>query len=84
MAALLQGTLVRDFRSGVGLRDDRGFVWQVTWPFGYSARVLGGRFEVVDARGVVTAHEGDLVGVGGGELEQGMWTGCGGIVPPVN
>ena len=85
MAALLQGTLVPDPSSGVGVRDDSGFVWQIIWPFGYSARSAGGRFSVSDATGAVIAHEGNLVGVGGGEAEiSGTWLGCGGIVPPIN
>ena len=86
MAALLEGTLVRDPQSGVGVRDGQGFVWQIIWPFGYSARNAGGRFSVADAAGTVMAHEGNLVGVGGGEAEisEGPGSDVGGIVPPIN
>jgi hypothetical protein len=74
-----QGTLVREERSGVALRDVQGLVRQVIWPRGYSARDDGGRIVVLDATGAVVAHEGDRVAIGGGEIDaQGTWMGCGG------
>ena len=40
------------------------------WPAGWSARLLGGRAELVDAEGVVIAREGDVIrGLGGGVIE---------------
>lgn len=82
MAALLSGVLVQEPQSGVGIRDDNGEVWQVIWPFGYTARVDADRFAILDATGNVLAHVGDRVGVGGGEVGAGVWLGCDGIVPP--
>ena len=78
-AALIEGTLVRDDQSGVALRDPQGQVRQVIWPNGYSAREDDGRLAVVDASGMVLAHEGDRVMIGGGEIDaDGTWLGCGG------
>ena len=84
MAARTEGTLVREPRSGLGLRVDQDLVYQVTWPFGYSARDDGGRLALLDATRTVVAHEGDRVAVGGGEAEAGTWLGCGGILPPLS
>jgi hypothetical protein len=79
MAALIEGTLVREEQSGVALRDPQGMVRQVIWPNGYSARDDGGRLVVLDASGNVVAHEGDRVSIGGGEIDaMGTWLGCGG------
>jgi hypothetical protein len=81
-AALISGTLVRHAQSGIGIRDSAGQVRQVIWPRGYFARDDGGRLSVVDQSGNVVAHEGDFVGIGGGELADGTWLGCGGIQAP--
>lgn len=79
MAALIEGTLVRQAQSGVGLRDPQGLVRQVIWPNGYLARDDAGRLVVLDASGSVVAHEGDRVSIGGGEIDaQGTWLACGG------
>ena len=83
MAARTEGTLVREPRSGVGLRVDPDLVYQVIWPYGYSARDDDGRLALLDATGKVVAHEGDRVAIGGGEREPGTWIGCGGIIPPL-
>jgi hypothetical protein len=78
-AALIEGVLVRDARSGVGLRDTQGLVRDVLWPNGYSARDEGGRLAVIDGSGKLVAHEGDRVSIGGGEIDaNGTWVGCGG------
>ena len=82
MAARMEGTLVRDPRSGLALRQTTGIVEQVIWPFGYSAREEGGRLAVLDATGTVLAYEGDQVAVGGGEIESGTWLACAGTLAP--
>jgi hypothetical protein len=85
MAALITGTLVRDAHSGVGVRDDQGLPRQVVWPNGYSARDDAGRLALIDPIGRVSAHEGDHVSIGGGEIDgQGTWLACGGthVVAP--
>jgi hypothetical protein len=81
-AALISGTLVRHPESGIGIRDSAGRVLQVIWPRGYYARDDGGALAVIDQSGDVVAHEGDFVGIGGGELIEGTWLGCGGIQLP--
>ena len=81
-AALISGTLVRHAQSGMGIRDPAGQVRQVIWPRGYFARDDGGSLAVIDQSGNVVAHEGDLVGIGGGEQLDGTWLGCGGIQAP--
>jgi hypothetical protein len=81
-AARIEGTLVRERRSIVGLRIDQDLVLQVIWPYGYSARDDGGRLAVLDSTGTVVAREGDRVAIGGGEIESGTWLGCGGILAP--
>ncbi len=79
MAALIEGTLVRDARSGVALRDPQRQVRQVIWPHGYHVRNEGGRLVVLDAADRVVAGEGDRVSIGGGEIDAaGTWLACGG------
>ena len=78
-AARTEGTLVRHPESGAGLRDNEGVVWQVIWPTEYTAREDGGRIVVADGAGMVIAHEGDRVEIGGAEVEGGTWLGCGGM-----
>ncbi len=78
-AALIEGMLVRDEESGLALQDAQGLVRQVIWPNGYSARDESARILLLDASGIVVAHEGDRVSIGGGEIDaQGTWLGCGG------
>src|SRR6476646_5204012 len=77
-AALISGTLVRHPESGIGIRDSAGRVLQVVWPRGYYARDDGGTLAVTDQSGNVVAHLGDNVGIGGGEMIEGTWLGCGG------
>lgn len=81
-AARIEGTLVRQSRSILGLRNDQDLVLQVIWPYGYSARDDGGRLAVLDATGTVVAREGDRVAIGGGEIQAGTWLGCGGMLAP--
>lgn len=81
MAALTQGTVVRDARSGLGLRDATGHVQQVIWPIGYAGRDDGGRVALIDGSGRIVAHEGDRVSIGGGEFgADDAWLACDGTV----
>lgn len=78
-AALIEGALVRDAQSGVGLRDAQGRIRVLIWPNGYSARDDGGRLAVLDGSGNLVAHEGDRISIGGGEIDaRGTWLACGG------
>ena len=81
MAALAVGELVVHPASGVGLRDVDGNVIEVVWPFGYSARLESGRITLMDERGTVVGREGDVVGLGGGEIGRSVWLACGGVAP---
>jgi hypothetical protein len=78
-AVRTEGTLVRHPRSGAGLRDNAGTLWQVIWPTDYTAREEDGRFVVLDGRGNVVAHEGDYVEIGGADVGGATWLGCGGM-----
>ncbi len=80
--ARIEGMVVRERRSIVGLRNDQDLILQVIWPYGYSARDDGGRLSVLDSTGTVVAREGDRIAIGGGEIEPGTWLGCGGILAP--
>lgn len=81
-AALLEGRLVADPASGLAIQavdaPDAPIV-TVVWPFGYTARVDTVGYALVDERGATIAHAGDLVGIGGGEPEDGTWGACGGV-----
>jgi hypothetical protein len=76
MEALLTGRLARDARTGLGVTAADGQQMAVQWPFGYSARIDGGRLALVDETGKVVAHEGDTIQVGGG-FGNVMWHACG-------
>ena len=78
-AALIEGVLVVDQRSGIALRDPSGGIEDLIWPHGDSGRV-GDPITVVDADGNVVARVGDQVRIGGGEIgADGAWMACGGI-----
>jgi hypothetical protein len=76
MDALAFGTLVRDERTGLGLRGSDGTVTPVEWPFGYSARMEVTKIALIDERGVTVAHEGDAIQMGGG-FGNDVWYACG-------
>ncbi|MDQ3938290.1 MAG: hypothetical protein M3253_06370, partial [Chloroflexota bacterium] len=80
-AALLEGKIVAHEEWGVAVEDQvGGMVWQVFWPYGYTARVVEGRVTLLDEAGDVVAGEGDVVSVGGGEIgSTGAWRGCDGV-----
>lgn len=58
--------------ANVEIADKEAF--NVLWPTGYRAR--GRPLEIIDARGVVVAREGDLVSFGIGDIKQGAVPGC--------
>ncbi len=65
MAALLQGTLVRDERTGLGVEIEDGSAVPVRWPKGWTALETA-PVMLVDADGGVVANVGDRVAIGGG------------------
>jgi hypothetical protein len=78
MDALLGGVLVKDARSGLGVRSADGQATAVEWPFGYSAAANGLEIALVDETGTIVAHEGDEINVGGG-FGNLFWHACGGV-----
>jgi hypothetical protein len=79
-AALLAATLVSHERWGLAVRDSAGLTRQVIWPNGYAGRRDGARLALIDAVGVLVAHEGDNLLIGGGEIgTDGAWLACGAI-----
>lgn len=80
-ASYIEGTLLLDEQSesGVVLKDAEGHLLQIIWPNGYWARDDGGRLAVLDGSGVIVAHEGDPVRIGGGQIDANRsFLGCGG------
>lgn len=72
MAALLEGMLVVDTRSGLGIKPVDGPAVAVRWPDGWS--VQDGTPPALIARdGLVFASAGDLVSVGGGFAGDTWW-----------
>lgn len=73
----LEGRLTQDDRWGVALQDETGSVRKIVWPWGFAARRSIGGLVLVDANGRVVARTGDLLSVGGSELEPGgTWIAC--------
>lgn len=81
MEALMQGRLVRQAQTGLGIGDQSGLVYPVEWPFRFTARLEGARVVLVDNRGAVVAREGDQISVGGGmgpgPGPNAVWFACG-------
>ena len=79
-ASLLEGTVRPHDEWGVALVDGDGVARDVLWPSGYAARRDGSTVVLVDGRFKTVAREGDLLRVGGGELDgEGSWLACGDI-----
>jgi hypothetical protein len=77
----LGGVLARQPESGLGLRNERGDVDPIIWPYGFSAREVGGVALLIDRKGAVAAREGDRVAFAGGLSPNvdGVYEACGGV-----
>lgn len=73
------GRLAVDPRSGLGIVAPDGSVVDVTWPFGFTARLEPSGAVVIGGDGEIVAREGDLVGFTGGPLPDGSMLACGGV-----
>lgn len=78
--ALGSGRLVTSQQSELALQGTTGEVFQVLWPFGYSARSAGTGVELLDETGKVIAREGDFIQAGGGFGVNGVFGACAGSV----
>ena len=76
MAARLEGVLVREERSGIGLVTDDGTRYAVIWPPGFIG-ITGDPAFVTNATGQRIAKVGDRVAITGGEAAPGTWETCG-------
>jgi hypothetical protein len=83
MEALMVGSLERTPLSGLGIATAEGMT-AVEWPFGSSARIVGGSVVLLDKSGKVVAREHDRVHVGGGQGAGGVWFACGDITVESN
>jgi hypothetical protein len=76
MTALLEGTLVQDARTGLGVAGRDGPVVPVIWPNGWVA-IDGVPVTLVAADGRVVARVGDRIALGGGMVPPGeTWLTC--------
>ena len=75
MAALLEGTLVLDGRSGIGVGVPRAPNVSVRWPNGYRA-VDVPPITLLDVSGRPVARIGEAVSLGGGFGVDGIWEAC--------
>jgi hypothetical protein len=80
MDALATGTLVPSSRSGLAIRAGDGTVVEVEWPFQYTARRDLTGLALVDSAGVVVAHEGQVVQMGGGTGADNVFHACPGSI----
>lgn len=77
MSARIEGVLVLVRPMDMQLRDASGATRRVVWPDGYSARP-GEPAALLDELGAPVGNEGDLVAIGGGEIDaDGTWLACG-------
>ncbi|OGO54904.1 MAG: hypothetical protein A2V84_06260 [Chloroflexi bacterium RBG_16_70_13] len=80
MDALITGILVPHAAWGIGLQTPgTGELTRPIFPFGYSAVVDGDRLALLDEKGRLVAHTGDLIQSGGGSIDPGSVVLCGGI-----
>jgi hypothetical protein len=73
--ALLEGTLVLDVRTGLGVMAPDGPVIPVLWPNGWRALATS-PVSLVDADGKVIAHLGDHLSMAGGVGNDDRWLAC--------
>ncbi len=79
MTALLEGVLVREERSGIGIvSDGDGTRYAIIWPAGFVG-VTGDPAFVTNENGQRIAKVGDHVAIGGGEVAPATWQTCGEI-----
>ena len=77
-AALTTGTLIEHPDGGLGLGFEGGDATRVRWPYGWRG-TSGPPVALVDADGAVIASIGQRVEVGGGQVADDWWLGCGGV-----
>ena len=83
--ALATGTLVTNNQTGLGIRGADGTVQGVEWPFEYTARRDVGGLALYDSVNVLVAREGQVIQMGGGTDDDGVWHACPGsikVIPP--
>ena len=83
MDALATGTLVPSNRSGLAIKGADGQVAEVEWPFEYTARRDMTGLTLIDSAGVVVAHEGQVIQMGGGTGADGVFHACPGSIAVV-
>jgi hypothetical protein len=78
-AAVIEGTLVANEATGLGLQGPDVGAVQVLWPFGYRGQT-GPPVALIDDQGQVVAVVGQRISIGGGAVgPHGEWLACGGI-----
>ena len=84
MDALMIGTLVTSNLSGFAVRGgDEGDITEVEWPFEYTAKRDITGLALYDSVGVLVAHEGDVIQMGGGSGADGVFHACPGSISVV-
>lgn len=69
--ALLEGTLVADAHGGLAVQTTEGAIVPVVWPGGVGVGHDGDRLVLTNWLGQATAHEGEFVSMGGGQVGDG-------------
>jgi hypothetical protein len=77
---LFAGTLSNDPVTGLGLMVGQGHLAHVWWPDRWSARTDGPRIALVQPDGMVVAHVGDDISLGGGYGSDGWIRVCPGSI----
>jgi hypothetical protein len=78
-AALIEGLLVANEATGLGLQGPDVGAVEVLWPFGYRGQT-GPPVALIDDQGQVVAVVGQRISIGGGAVgPHGEWLACGGI-----
>jgi hypothetical protein len=80
MDALATGTLVSSALSGLAIKAPDGTVVEVEWPFEYTARRDMTGLALIDSAGVLVAHEGQVIQMGGGTGADNVFHACPGSI----
>jgi len=72
--ALLEGVLVADGQGGLAVQTAKGNVVPVRWPDGVGIGRDGDKLTLTNWFGLATAHEGEFVSMGGGQVDEGTTT----------